>query len=125
MATKPLSLVTLDSQAERNWPAGQNATGNLQLPDGAQTFDVILSQPDWPVASDGLILLSLLVSRSNGPFRQEWSDHFQHQQVLKEGVPVDLHFGCTIQAPLTAADRLRVEFDSPIAFRSALTVNAG
>jgi hypothetical protein len=124
MATK--LLTTLDSRAERNWPAGQNATGNLQVPDGTLTFDIALTQPGWPSVSDGTIKIAALVSRQNGPFTEEWSDTFEHQQVLKGGVPVvDLHFGCTIQAPLATGDRMRVEFTSANAFRSALSVAAG
>lgn len=128
MATKANAKVlgNLITIPERNYPVGSNSSGNLKLPDGIDTLDVTMTQPNWPTVSDGQITLRLLVSRNQGPFVVEWQDNFEHQQLLRHGVPVDtIDFGCSLQAPLTAADRLRAEYNSTVAFRTALTVNAG
>jgi hypothetical protein len=117
----------LDSQAERIYPAGQAQSGNLQLPEGARELAVVLTtpSPDWPAVSDGTITVSLWVSRDNGPFEQEWSDTFQHKRVVRNGVPLtQLRMSAQLQFPFGATDRCRYEFNSPINFRSAVSIEA-
>jgi hypothetical protein len=118
----------IDSATERNFPAGQFASGNLNLPQGARELIVTLSSIDsWPDVSDGTITLSLLVSRGPGsPFVQEWSDGpFLHKAVYRLGVKQTvLRFGASLQSPFGASDRMRYEFTSTVDFRAAVAVDA-
>lgn len=117
----------LDAQAARNYPAGNGVaqSGNLSLPEGARELLITMTQPNWPLVSDGTITLRLEVSRGSGaPFVQEWSDTFQHKQVLRNGVPVPLQFGAQLAAPFGPQDRARYSFDSQLSFRSAISIDA-
>lgn len=116
----------IDNAAERNYPAGQFASGNLNLPEGARELIVTLSIDTWPDVADGEVTLSLLVSRNNGPFLREWSDGpFQRRAIYRGGVKQSVaRFGAALQAPFGPADRVRYEFDSTVSFRSAVTLDA-
>ena len=110
---------------ESLYGAGLN-TVLLDLPSGAQTLRVTYTtpQPNWPDVSDGQIALRLMVDRGGG-FVQEWSDTFQHVVVRRAGsVWSPLAFEARLQRPFAVGDRVRVEAESEMAFRTAVTVDA-
>lgn len=122
-----LSVPQIDNAIERNFPAGQFASGNFDLPQGARELIVTLSVDTWPEVSDGTITLALLVSRGQGaPFVKEWGDGpFLHRSLYRHGVKqTQAQFGAALQAPFGPSDRVRYEFDSTVSFRSAVTVDA-
>lgn len=117
----------IDNAPERVYPAGQFASGNINLPEDARELLVTLTTDTWPDDSDGQITLALLVSRGPGsPFIQEWSDGpFEHKALYRGGIKQSqASFGASLQAPFGASDRLRYEFDATVDFRSAVTVEA-
>jgi hypothetical protein len=117
----------VDNAVERNFPAGQFASGNFNLPAGAREIILTLSIDTWPDVSDGTITLALLVSRGQGaPFVQEWADGpFLHKSLFRNGVKqTQARFGAALQSPFGAEDRVRYEFTSTVDFRSAVQVDA-
>jgi hypothetical protein len=116
----------IDNAIERNFPAGQFASGNLNLPDGARELRLTMSIDTWPDVSDGTISIAMLVSRNNGPFVQEWGDGpVEHKALYRSGVKqTHASFGAALGAPFGSSDRMRYEFTSTVSFRSAVAVNA-
>jgi len=117
----------IDNAVERNFPAGQFASGNFDLPQGARELIVTLTVDTWPDVSDGEITLALLVSRGQGaPFVKEWGDGpFLHRALYRNGVKqTQARFGAALQSPFGTSDRVRYEFTSTVDFRSAVTVDA-
>lgn len=119
-------MAQIDNAAERVYPAGQFASGNINVPEGARELLVTLTTDTWPEESDGTISLALLVSRGAGsPFVKEWgAGPFQHKALYRNGVRQPATFGAQLQTPFGAADRMRYEFDAAVDFRSAVTVDA-
>lgn len=106
-------------------PVGEFASANLSLPIGTRRITVAYSTPGWPGVSDGQATLRFMIARSGGPFVREWSDTFQHVQLMRGGAPYSPQIAkITLPSAFGGNDQLRVELSTTVPFTSALTVDA-
>jgi hypothetical protein len=106
---------------------GASEVGPVNPPNGTQTIQVTYECGAWPVVSDGQLVVTLKISDNNGAvYRDEWTDTFQHQRLMRYGVVQNnASFGIGLQAPFGNQARLRVAFqNSGPAINTTVTVTA-
>jgi len=119
-------MTVLVSDQPLNVAAGITELGPLNLPQGTSRLLVTYTCGSWPVTTDGQIIVTIRISDNGGTgYRDEWSDTFQHVRLLRAGVVQDTaQFGITLQAPFGNNSRLKVRFNSQVAFSTNVTVEA-
>jgi len=121
-------MARLLTDAQRHLPKGQFTSAALNLPQGTEDLSVTYTMPGWPAVSDGQITVSLLISDDGGQnYRTEWSDTFEHVQLLRGGeVQATANFGIGLENPFGPTSKMKVGILNTVTggVDTALTVDA-